>query len=157
MSIKLIRERIASLQLAIPGVKYAYSILPRGVVQSNQLPLFINFVRDGEYDHEELGDNDILHTRSFNMWLLVKPAAEGEEGESENLTEPWIETVVQYFMARPSLGNLIGVQDSYIVSDTGPKKMVWPGSSASPTGTYWGIEFRLKVIEFTQRTFATNE
>jgi hypothetical protein len=81
------------------------------------------------------------------MWLLVKPVAEGEEGEGEAIAEPWIDTVSNWFMSRPSLQDLVGVQKAILLSDSGPKKMIWPGTPANPQGVYWGAEFKLQVLE----------
>ena len=157
MSIASIRLRLQTLQQTIPGISRAYAQLPRTVVQTSELPLFMNFVRDADYDDEILGDSDVQVTRTFMMWLLVKPVAEGEEGEGESITEPFIEVVSKFFYARPSLGNLIGVSYSHITKDSGPKKLIWPGTPANPGGTYWGIEFELNVVELFNRVYSTNE
>jgi hypothetical protein len=135
----------------------AYDQLPRGIVPTANLPAFLNFVREANYDDQILGEDDIESTRVFAMWLLVKPVAEGEEGEGETLVEPWITAVVNYFFARPTLGNLIGVKYSHILRDSGPKKLVWPGTPTNPIGTYWGAEFLISVTEIFKRIYANNE
>jgi hypothetical protein len=157
MSVATIRARLALLQAAIPGVAKAYVQLPRGLVPTDNLPAFLNFVRKADYDHDTYGDYTVGVTRTFLMWLLVKPVAEGEEGEGEEIMEPWVETVAAYFNARPSLGGLIRVDSSTLVSDSGPKKMVWPGTPNAPTGVYWGAEFQLDITEIAPITYADNE
>jgi hypothetical protein len=157
MTIATIRLRLASLQASIPGVIKAYPQLPRGIVKTNEMPLFMTFVREADYDLDTVGDGDFITNRTYLMWLLVKPVAEGEEGEGESLAEPWVETVANFFLARPSLGNLTGIMNSYMIKDSGPKKLVWPGTPANPTGVYWGVEFQLRVAEFTKRIYANNE
>lgn len=157
MSIQTVRLRLKTLQEAIPGIVKAYSQLPRTMLNSADMPLFMTFVRDSENDLSELGSDTILTTRSYMMWLIVKALAEGEEGEGEALVEPWIDTVTAYFSARPTLGALAGVLDSYIASDSGPKRMVWPGTNTAPTGVYWGAEFKLDVTEVVYRQYSNNE
>ena len=157
MTIETIKDRLKLLQQGITGVKRAYAQLPKGVVNSADLPLFMNFVRPSKYDTEGLGSDDIQSAREYLMWLLVKPVAEGEEGEGESLVEPWIDKVTSYFFARPSLGNLQWIRNSYITEDSGPKKLVWPGIAINPTGVYWGVEFRLTVVEIMNREYVDNE
>jgi hypothetical protein len=157
MSIATVRARLQTLQEAIPDIVTAYDQLPRGMVPTNKMPAFLNFVRTATYDDKIIGEDTLETTRQFLMWLLVKPAAEGEEGEGEALVEPWIDTVAKYFFARPSLGNLSGIVYSHITEDSGPKKLVWPGTPANPLGIYWGVEFRINVIEIFKRTYSSNE
>jgi hypothetical protein len=161
MSIDTIRTRLHDLQLLIPVtapvVITAYDQLPRSMVPTANMPAFLNFVRDADYDDEILGEDVVQVTRKFLMWLLVKPAAEGEEGEGEALVEPWIDVVVKYFYARPSLGNLTGILYSHITKDSGPKRMVWPGTPTNPIGVYWGAEFQISVVELFNRVYASNE
>jgi hypothetical protein len=157
MTVQTVKLRLKSLQLAITGIQQAYAQLPRGALKTNELPLFLNFVRTATYDTDTMGDSDYLSTRTYLMWLMVKPAMEGEEGEGEALVEPWIDIVVPYFMARPSLGNLIGISNSVITADSGPKKMVWPGTPLDPQGVYWGIEFQIQVVDVSQRIYAASE
>jgi hypothetical protein len=157
MTIETVRDGLKTLQEAIPGVRKAYAQLPRGMVFAMDMPLFLNFVRESEYDPDTLGDDQVVVTRTYLMWLLVKPAAEGEEGEGESLVEPWIDVVSTHFYARPKLGMIATVQNSWIESDSGPRKLIWPGTQATPQGVYWGVEFRLKVVEYVDRTFADYE
>jgi hypothetical protein len=147
MSIQSVRLRIKTLQEKIPGINKAYAQLPKSNIVAADLPLFLNFVREGVNDYDPLGSDDVYITRTYLMWLLVKPVAEGEEGESESSVEPWIDTVSKYFIARPSLSDLAGVQKTILLSDSGPKKMIWPGTPSAPQGVYWGVEFKLQVIE----------
>lgn len=153
MSIQLVRARIALLQRSITGIKVAYEQLPKGILNSVDLPLFMNFVRDATYDQDSIGSDDVQVTRTYLMWLMVKPVAEGEEGEGEALVEPYIENVSNYFLARPTLKNLAGIVSADLVSDTGPKRMVWPGTPTNPIGVYWGTEFRLNVTEVVERNY----
>lgn len=147
MSIVSVRARLATLQSSIPGINKAYEQLPKGVINSLDLPLFMTFVRDSNNDLSSYGSDTVRISRTYLMWLLVKPFAEGEDGEGEALVEPYIQTVLEFFLSRPTLGNLLGVSGSTIVSDTGPKRMVWPGTPSNPIGVYWGAEFRLDVTE----------
>jgi hypothetical protein len=157
MSISTVRARLKTLQLAIPGISHSYAQLPKGMIKTSELPLFLNFARDSKYDYETFGSDDMGITRTFLMWLMVKPAAEGEEGEGESLVEPWIPIVTNFFNGRPSLGNLVGVQIARLTGDSGPKRMVWPGTPNAPQGVYWGAEFRLNVTEIVPINFAANE
>ncbi len=157
MSIASVRLRLQTLQSAIPGITKANAQLPRGKIPDMELPTFLNFVRPATYDTDKLGDSDVEVTRQFAMWLLVQPAVECEEGEGENLVEPFIDLVARYFLARPSLGNLIGVSDSYITEDSGPKRLVWPGTPQNPVAVYWGVEFKLDVIDIFGRIYSDNE
>jgi hypothetical protein len=153
MTIAATRTRIATLQRLIPGIKRAYVQLPRGKIVEADLPLFINFVRDGENDYDPLGQDSLYISRNYFMWLLVMPVAQGEEGEGETICEPWIETVSNYFIARPSLEDLVRVQKATLLGDSGPKRMIWPGTPAAPQGVYWGAEFRLNVVEIAPITY----
>lgn len=157
MPIDTIKQRVAELQEAIPGIKRGYQQLPRGVINTYDLPAFLNFVRPTTYNTDIYGSNDVELTRELAMWLLVKPASEGEEGEGENLVEPWIDLVAKYFFARPSLENLQFIQGSVITEDSGPKKLVWPGTPSNPIGIYWGVEFRLTIVEIMPRVYVDNE
>lgn len=153
MSIYTVRSRLATLQRAIPGIVTANAQLPKGSINTADLPLFMTFVRDADYNTEALGSDDVLVTRTYLMWLMVKPVAEGESGEGEALVEPYVETVSNYFLSRPTLNNLIGIVSANLISDTGPKRMVWPGTPTNPIGVYWGAEFRLDVIETKEREY----
>jgi len=153
MSIYTVRSRIATIQRAIPGIVTAHVQLPKGALVTADLPLFMTFVRDAEYNDTIIGADDVQVSRTYLMWLMIKPVAEGESGEGESLVEPYIETVSNYFLSRPTLNNLIGVVSANLVSDTGPKRMVWPGTPSNPIGVYWGAEFRLDVIETKERIY----
>ena len=147
MSIATVRARLASLQESITGINKAYVQLPKGILNSVDMPLFMNFVRNSNNDDTILGSGTARITRTYLMWLMVKPVAEGEQGEGESLVEPFIQNVSQFFISRPTLGNLLGVEYAHLVSDSGPKKMVWPGTPSNPVGIFWGVEFRLDVVE----------
>jgi len=152
MSIVTVRARLAEMQASIPGVRRAYDQLPVGIVNTADLPLFLNFVRDTEYDIDS-GEGFVYDTRTYVMWLLVKPVAEGTDSEGEQITEPFIPIVADYFISRPSLLDLKGVVTSELKSDSGPKRMVWPGTPSDPIGVYWGIEFVLDVTEVSNISY----
>jgi hypothetical protein len=157
MTIAIVRTQIATLQRSIPGIITAYDQLPKGILKKLEMPLFINFVRDSSIDHDIYGDDAIQVSRQYLMWLIVKPVVEGIEGESESLVEPYIDTVLNFFYARPTLGLLTGIVDSAITADSGPKKMIWPGDRSDLQNVAWGCEFQLDVIEIVQRIYAPYE
>jgi hypothetical protein len=157
MTIALTRAGLKTLQEGITGIHKAYAQLPRGLLNEMDLPLFMNFVRIGKYDEIPEGSDTIEVARTYLMWLMVKPVASGEEGEGEALVEPWIDIVGPYFYARPSLGGVLFIKTSRIIADSGPKKMIWPGTPTDPKGIFWGVEFELQVIEVFNRIYANDE
>ncbi len=150
-TVATIKAQLAVLQAAIPNVKRAYADIPRGPINDADLPLFINFARDAENDWTMIGSDIGLENRRYLMQLLVMPAQDGISGESESLTEAWLQTVNDYFAARPQLGLQSGVQRAYIEGDSGPRLYSWAN------GLYWNIEFRLRVVTYHPRTYASNE
>lgn len=151
MSVETVKDQLAVLQAAIPGVRRAYAQLPRTALVDADLPLFLNFARETTYDWSNIGHDMQRDIRLYIMQLYVLPAQLGIEGEAENLVEPWIKTVVDYFRARPKLGQLQYVQEAWIEGDSGPRQF------ARADIPYWGVEFRLRVTEYYPRTYASLE
>lgn len=149
MSITTVRAALATLEAQITGINRAYVDLPRGAINDADLPLFLNFARDAS--DSEGGSDMMLEDRQYLLWLLVMPDQLGIPGEGEQAAEAMIQTVKDYFRQRPALGLVLGVQKSYFSGDSGPRKFTWADVA------YWGVEFRLRVVEYQARTYADDE
>jgi hypothetical protein len=164
MTIVTVKTRLALMEAQITGIRRAFAQQPSGAVADADLPFFINFAREAVDDYRSIGSDQDREGRMFLPTLYVFSAGLGTQlpAEGEALAEPWIATVKDYFRARPSLsaldtdgvtsiGGLKGVQMAYLVGDSGPRMLQWGGQ------LYWGIEFKLNVVEYLKITFAQGE
>lgn len=149
MSVNTTRARITALQAIIPGITAAFTEPPRSLATA-ELPAFITRVGDATYDRSTLGEEILLERRVYRMQLFVAELGLMTEGEAEDLTVPFVDTVRDFFLARPGLQldstNDSAVYSAILESDTGAVIGVnYPGDT---TKRYAGIEFVLRVTEY---------
>lgn len=153
MSVATVKTRLATIEGNISGIRVAYAQGPNSLVAAN-LPAFINLTRPGQVDWRAVGSDDGLETRLYLPTLYVRPFGTGIPGEGERDCEPFFALVRDAFAARPSLEQLIGVQEAIFLGDGGVTVLRYPIQSDS---LFWGIEFRLQVREIVARNYADYE
>lgn len=163
MTIATVKARLALMEAQITGIKRAFAQTPSGAVADADLPFFINFAREAADDYKSIGGDQDREGRLYLPTLYVFSAGQGTQlpSEGEAAVEPYITTVKDHFRSRPALsaldtqganlGGLLGVQMAYLVGDSGPKVLQWAGQ------LYWGVEFKLNVVEYLKITFAQGE
>ncbi|MCB0207711.1 MAG: hypothetical protein KDJ52_00185 [Anaerolineae bacterium] len=153
MSVATVKARLVTIQQNITGVLTAYAQGPNSLSAAN-MPLFVNLTRKAEVDWKVFGSDMGLETRLYAMQLYVMPFGQGVPGEAEEACELFFPLVRDTFAARPSLEQLLGVQEATFLGDSGVIGLKYPLEGGS---LYWGIEFRLQVKEVVERTYANSE
>ena len=149
MSVTTVLAQLALLQAQITGVKVAYAEAPNSVVAAN-MPLFITIPGEAEDDWVSAGSDSDLETRTYRMLLIVAPRGAGIPGEALALCNPFFDRVRDFFAARPALG-LDSVHSATYLGDSGTTNIVYQDVPQV------GIEFRLRIVEYLQRTYAVGE
>jgi len=152
VSVATVKARLAEIQADIAGVTHAFAQGPN-VINAGDMPLFINLTRAATIDWQQ-GSDLGFESRLYLMQLYVLPFGQGVPGEGERLCEPFFPLVRDTFAARPSLEQLLGVQETTFMGDGGVTALRYPLGSDS---LFWGIEFRLQVREVVNRDYADYE
>lgn len=110
------RKRIAAMWGEINGVRTAYANIPRAL-QDAALPGAVVF--PGRATHAKDETEAFIHeTRIYRMVLYIEKAAFGTEGQGEIDADPFFDSVLLHFAARPGLElNSEGAQQSESVLD----------------------------------------
>lgn len=151
MSVETVKARLAQIQSGIAGIKRAFVQGPNSLNVAD-MPLFMTMTGKAEYDWGGLGSDAGLERRLYLMRLYVMPFGAGVAGEAERAVEPFFQPVRDTFAARPSLGNLAGVQNATLVGDSGIIVLQYPQGTL-----YFGVEFRLMVEEYFGRSYVDYE
>lgn len=147
MTVDFVRQRLAALQRTIPGIAIAHDRTPWSL-NSAECPQFINRVGEAIYNRTPLGEQVLSEDRLYLMELYVTELETGAEGQSEDMATALIDTVRDFFLARPQLqldGSSEAVYRAVLESDTGAVVGIeYPIGSGK---RYAGIRFNLRVSE----------
>ena len=150
MSNVTIKARLAVLQAQISGVKHAFADAPNSITNGDA-PLFVNLSDRVEYHKDFYGPQIMQAIRNYQMILYAAPRGTGLSGEAVRIAEPFMDSVMEYFVARPQLGLLDNVQDSEISEGTGVKALQFGNDP------WVGIAFSLRVWEAVPYEYADHE
>lgn len=151
MSISTVCDRLATLASQIPGVVHAFADVPDSLVETD-LPAVIPLPGPNQIDDQEAGADFFASERDYDLYLYVAPAGSGVvPGEIERRCKAFIDPFVSFFMARPSLGRLTGVQNAVLITDSGVTALQFGQD------VYRGVRFTLHVSEIVTRTYAKGE
>jgi len=153
MSVATVKTRLAFIQKnRISGVKRSFAQGPNSI-NTADMPLFINLTKPAQHDWQILGSDFDQEGRLYLMRLYVLPYGNGIPGEAERACEPFFDRVRDCFAARPGLEGLEDVQRAVLLGDSGVTLLDYPVGNFA----YWGIEFRLNVVEYVEVIYAANE
>lgn len=150
MSADTVLPQLALLQAQITGVKRAYADAPNSISAADA-PLFVNLPADAEWDDDVYGAEIYQETGNYRMILYVAPRGSGMPGEVVNKTRPFLKRVKDFFVARPKLDALAGVQAAKVTGHGGIVGLKYGDDD------WVGVEFRLSVVEISNYTFADHE
>ncbi len=102
MTVATTTERIAAMYRLIPGVKTAYTYIPR-TLQAAQLPAIVLEPGEAVYDTASVGDGMLLSIEVYRATLFYDQALFGTETQSESGLLPLIDSIKDYFFRRPGL------------------------------------------------------
>lgn len=131
-------EVMAELEEQILGIRRAFVDPPRSVASAD-LPCFLNFVGPATFD--VVPDDVCTEQGEYTALLFVAPAQSGAPGEASAACRPWLDTVRDFFAARPTLDNARYVLDGGLVRRGKPRSYDVAGTA------YLGVEFVLSFIE----------
>jgi len=158
MSEATTRARIAAMWGEINGVRTAYANIPR-VLQDAALPGAVVFPGRATHSKSDLGEQLIHEIRVYRMVLYLSKAAFGTEGQLEIETDPFFDTVLQHFAARPGLElNSEGANQTYsvltveLLNDTGLVVGPYP-LSGQGSDEYVQVGWDLQVEEIIEITY----
>jgi hypothetical protein len=147
MTVDFVRARLAALQRLIPGIATAYDRIPASI-NNAELPAFVNRAAEARYNMTTLGEQAVSEERLYFMELYVAEIETGAPGQSEDMTVPFVDTVRDFFLARPQLqidDSTEAVYRAVLESDTGAVVGIeYPQGSGK---RYAGIRFSLRVYE----------
>jgi hypothetical protein len=147
MTVDFVRTRLAALERQIPGIVTAHDRIPRSL-NGAACPQFVNRVAEARYNQATFGEQAISEERLYLAELYVAELETGAEGQSEDMTTVLIDTVRDFFLARPQLqldGSTEAVYRAVLESDTGAVVGIeYPIGSGK---RYAGIRFNLRVYE----------
>lgn len=145
MSVATVLARLATLQIQITGVKYAYANPPRSLVAAN-MPLFVTI--PGGATVTDWSDG-LLETRGYDMYCYAAPFESGIPGEAVAILTPLFPLVREFFEARPGLERLANVLEVRWIGDEGITRLSYGGDNY-----YTGCKFKIEVDEYIPRTYA---
>lgn len=147
MTVDFVRARLAAIERQIPGITWAFDRIPASL-NNAELPAFVNRVAEARYNQATFGEQAISEERLYLAELYVAELETGAEGQSEDMTTALIDTVRDFFLARPQLqldGSTEAVYRAVLESDTGAVVGIeYPIGSGK---RYAGIRFSLRVYE----------
>lgn len=117
MDIEAIRNRLAELQITIPGVIHAFARATR-TINGADMPLFVNYSSAAQYDYRSYGEGWCGITRRFRMRLYVQPKAAEIDDDVETACEPFFSSVFELFSSQDAL-DLPDVQSAVLIEDSG--------------------------------------
>ena len=150
MSADTVLPQLELLQTQIAGINRAFADAPNSITVADA-PLFINLPAEGDYDDDVYGDETYQETDTYRMILYVAPRGSGISGEVVNKTRPFLKLVKDFFVARPQLGGLTGVQKAKVTGHGGIVALKFGDDD------WVGVEFKLSVIEATPFEYAPGE
>ena len=110
------RQRIAAMWGEINGVQTAFTQIPRAL-QDAQLPASVVFPGRATHSKDET-EEFIDETRIYRMVLYISNAGLGTSGQGQIEADPFFDSVLAYFTARPGLElNAEGAHQSASVLD----------------------------------------
>lgn len=144
-----VRARLAELCLEIEGIVTAYAEAPQSL-NATDMPTVVILpgpTTDGENHGAEY--EDML--REYRILIYVTPRGAGLPGEGERLLSPFFDRFEEFFLARPSLGGLPGVQMAKWGGDGGSAILTYNDTP------YLGIDAKISVETITPIIFAPLE
>jgi hypothetical protein len=153
MSVELVLPALSAFQMTVTGVAIAFPVdavtpLPDSLVD---LPAFVNFPGAASDNWSVDGSDRYMERRRYRMLLYLLGYGEGIEREGEMAARPFYTRIAILFAGIPSLGNIPGVQRTFLAGDSGLTTLRYANTS------YWGIEFWLDVEYHHRRLYATGE
>ena len=150
MTVTNVLTRLREYGDAIAGINVEFRYIPH-VIQDGELPAWIVLPGEGAYSVTEYGNETLISTRTYRILVLTGRAGQGSQSQGQIVVEPYLDSVPQYFAARPGLPSLTDALDvlgevQVPISDTGYIVINYPQQSDT---FYHGIEFRLTVRELT--------
>lgn len=139
-----ILDRLAELELTIPGINAAYADVPNNVLSDTELPCFLNMA--GPASYRRVNDSQYEEDGQYTALLLVQKAITGVPGEASTAIRPWRDTVRDFFMARPTLD---GHRYTMYYPEGGLQGAGQPGQVPVPRWgvIYLGCEFTFRFVE----------
>lgn len=122
---------------------------PDEVPATAQLPMMYPIASRAVYDFDQYGDDEIDITREYQLYMLFDPSGQKTQELKEQACDAIIESIVDRMSSYPSLGNVAGIQDTRVVSDSGPIPNL--------RENYWGAIITIRVQEIRSRSFGSNE
>src|SRR5579885_1854199 len=95
------RLRIARMCGEIAGINTAFLNIPRAL-QAAHLPACVVWPGQADYA-DDLGEQEILETRIYEIVLYLDEARFGTEGQGQLEADPFFDAVRDHFRARPGL------------------------------------------------------
>lgn len=140
--VSTVKSRLATIALAVSGVKRAYANAPQSLPDSD-LPILVVFT--GAATYTPLGETLAEETRTYLLRLYVAPVQAGYDGEAESRVEPFLTSARAKYLSHPLLGN--GAKDSALPFVT---RAAWGGDGGVMVlpyagQNYIGAEFRVNV------------
>lgn len=102
MSESATRTRIAHMLGEINGIVTPFVNIPRRL-QDAQLPASVVFPGRATHSKTDLGEQLIAENRIYKIVLYINNAEFGAAGQTEIQADPFFDTVIQHFAARPGL------------------------------------------------------
>ena len=146
--VSFVIPRIAAEASAITGIRTAYATIPRAVNDAD-LPGLVVLPGPAIYDYQSAtwGETMQSRKRTYYLDLLYSRSDTGVGGEVQIAVEPLMDSLTDFFSARPGLW-LDGttqpedvVFNSRMVGDSGYIKIEYAGKA------YDGVRFSLEVEE----------
>lgn len=157
-SMNVTRTRIAHMCGEISGIRTAFVNIPRKLLKA-QLPATVVFPGRATHSKSSLGEQMIDETRIYKIVLYVDEAAFGSEGQTELETDPFFDSVLQHFAARPGLEldsegaqQSVSVLNAQLSADGGLVVGPYPFPSAGPEPSpdYVQIQWDLQVEDIVE-------
>lgn len=160
MSESTTRQRLAAMWGEINGVRTHFNNIPRRL-QDAQLPASVVFPGRATHAYGPSSDNTeefITETRVYRMVLYISNAQLGTSGQGEIDADPFFDSVLSHFAARPGLEldsegaqQSVSVLDAALLTDGGLQVGPYPlGNGAEPSPEYIQIAWDMQVTELIE-------
>jgi hypothetical protein len=143
--ISLVCSGIRTIGTPITGITTAFATPPANL-ETAELPALYPFT--GAMSPDEEDSTSVTETRTYRVQVAVLPTGQGDPNTREALCRPLLEAVNAAYRIHFGLGNVVGVQNSRVVSDSGIVLLPEWG------GKFIGFEVRLAVTTIRERIFA---
>lgn len=156
-SMNVIRTRIAHMCGEISGVQTAFVNIPR-TIKPAQCPASVVFPGRATHSKTDLGEQLIHEIRIYKIVLYVDMAQFGVEGQTELETDPFFDSFLQHFAARPGLEldsegaqQSVSVLNTALQTDGGLQVGPYPlGSATTPPPDFVQIQWDLEVEDIVE-------